>query len=218
MTTKQFRASPFFLRNTFPSNNRWGIPTVHDETSITLGRLHCQKWIACSNTCKHEDNPTRRRCAVHHFVGDEHLPNVYANPERALEKYRQYSLVLTPDYSLYREMPQAIQVESVFRSRWMGAYWQSKGLRVIPSVSWSDVFSFEFCFEGLEKGGVVAVSTVGCRMYGSDKVAFMRGYRALLEQVHPRLVFCYGEPFIGMDTKECPVASEPYRCPRKGVA
>ena len=43
-------------------------------------------------------------------------------------------------------MPLALQIESVFKNRWCGAYWQSKGLKVIPTVSWGDERSFDFCF------------------------------------------------------------------------
>lgn len=35
----------------------------------------------------------------------------------------------------------------------------SKGIRVIPTVAWSDRGSFDFCFKGIPKGSIVAVST-----------------------------------------------------------
>ena len=31
------------------------------------------------------------------------------------------------------------------KNRWGGAYWQSSGLTVIPTISWGDERSFEFC-------------------------------------------------------------------------
>ena len=52
-----------------------------------------------------------------------------------------------------------MQIFNIFRNRWCGAYWASKGIRVIPSVNWGDESTFDFCFDGVEKGSIVAVST-----------------------------------------------------------
>ena len=45
----------------------------------------------------------------------------------------------------------------------------SKGIRVIPSVSWGNENTFEFCFEGIEKGSTVAVSTYMVSEHGHKK-------------------------------------------------
>ena len=74
-------------------------------------------------------------------------------------------------------MPKAIQLFNVFRNRWVGAYWQSKGITVIPTVSWSDTASYEFCFDGIENGSIVAVGMIGCKR---NKTAFMRGFDAMV--------------------------------------
>ena len=66
-----------------------------------------------------------------------------------LQKLSEFYCVLSPDFSLFTNMPRALQIESVFKNRWCGAFWQSKGLKVIPTVSWSDEKSFDFCFEGM---------------------------------------------------------------------
>ena len=47
-------------------------------------------------------------------------------------------------------MAPVMQIYNVFRNRWCGAYWASKGLRVIPTVNWGDESTFDFCFEGIE--------------------------------------------------------------------
>ena len=60
---------------------------------------------------------------------------------------------------MYLEMPYALQIYNTFRNRWCGAYLSDKGIKVIPTVSWSDEKSIEFCFKGIEKGSIVAVST-----------------------------------------------------------
>ena len=83
---------------------------------------------------------------------------------------------------------------NVYRNRWCGAYWQSKGLTVIPTVSWSTADSFDFCFLGLPRRSVVAVGTVGLR-WRQDRAArslFVAGFREMVMQLSPSLVLCYG--------------------------
>ena len=86
-------------------------------------------------------------------------------------------------------MPRWLQLKNVAQNRWCGAYWQDKGLTVIPTISWGLSQSFDFCFEGVEKGSVVAVGTVGCRR---AKLNFMRGYDKMLEIIQPQAIICYG--------------------------
>lgn len=130
------------------------------------------------------------------------MENLYYYPTRQLERIKQYKFVITPDYSLYRDMPKAIQLFNVFRSRWCGAYWQSQGITVIPTVSWTDTASFEFCFDGIEEGSIVAVATLGCKR---SKQAFMRGYNAMSEHIKPSAVRCFGLPFAEMQGNIIPV-------------
>ena len=178
------------MRNSFPSVGKWGIPLVKKQvlssTDINL--------IAGSNT-RTNDSKEHRKMGVHFFVDDYRFNNIYTNPKRSLKKYAQYAFLLTPDFSTYADMDLWRQLESVARNRWVGAYWQSKGLTVIPTVSWSTSRSFEFCFDGIEQGGTVAVGMIGC---SQSKKAFLRGYNEMLERLTPEKIIVYGNPFKEM--------------------
>ncbi len=93
-------------------------------------------------------------------------------------------------------MPLAIQIHNTFRSRWCGAFLQSKGIKVIPSVVWGEADTFWFCFDGIEKGAIVAVSTIGVR---NEKELFLAGYKEMMRRLEPSAVICYGKPFEEMD-------------------
>ena len=92
-------------------------------------------------------------------------------------------------------MPRAIQIFNVFRNRWMGAFWQSKGLYVIPCISWSDALSYEYCYDGIERHSTVAVGMIGCK---KNKIGFLRGYNAMIEKLEPNAVLVFGTPFEEM--------------------
>ena len=138
--------------------------------------------------------------AVHFFLDDERFEPVWRTPEKGLTYVRSVGAALTPDFSLYPEMPLALQLYNVYRNRWCGAFWQSRGVHVIPTVGWSDERSYTFCFLGVEKGSAVAVSTVelgsakGPRgATDAERDLFVAGYRRMLEELSPRLVLVYGE-------------------------
>lgn len=97
------------------------------------------------------DREENKKAGVHFFVDDYRFKGIYNNPERTLKKYAQYKFLLTPDFSTYADMNLWRQLESVAKNRWIGAYWQSKGLTVIPTISWGLYQSYEFCFDGVEK-------------------------------------------------------------------
>lgn len=74
---------------------------------------------------------------IHFFTYDWNFENVYQKPEQALEKLDQYYALLTPEFSTYKDMPLARQIDSVFKNRWCGAFWQKQGMLVIPTISWA---------------------------------------------------------------------------------
>ena len=66
---------------------------------------------------------------------DYKFERVWKNPDTVIENLSRYRAVLSPDFSMYLEMAPVIQLYNVFRNRWCGAYWASKGVRVVPTVN-----------------------------------------------------------------------------------
>ena len=138
---------------------------------------------------------------VHFFLYDYRFERVWKNPEADIEKLSRYRAVLSPDFSMYLEMAPVMQMYNVFRNRWCGAYWASKGIRVIPTVNWGDESTFDFCFDGIEKGSVVAVSTYMASEHDhrkDQKEWFMAGYNEMLRRIEPERIICYNTPFPEM--------------------
>ncbi|MBQ9209570.1 MAG: DUF4417 domain-containing protein [Oscillospiraceae bacterium] len=190
MTSLDMRESHLFMRNGFDVTGKWDIPIVKKQ-EIPLDNV---RLIAYSDT-RQNDRPENTACGVHFFIDDYRFTGIYNNPERSIEKLSQYAFLLTPDYSAYSDMNYWRQLESVAHSRWVGAYWQSMGLKAVPTMTWSDSRSYTFCNDGVEKGCVVAVGMIGCK---HTKIGFLRGYHTMLERVEPSAVICFGEPFAEM--------------------
>ena len=121
MNSKNFRNSNLFLRNEFEKSGIWGFPLIKKQSL----RLNDIDLISYSDISKNDvDNLNK---GVHFFIDDYRFEVLYNHPEKALAKLQKYSFVLTPDYSLYSEMDPWRQIESIGKSRWVGAYWQKNG-------------------------------------------------------------------------------------------
>ena len=186
MTSEKFRTNPMFLRNQFKGDGVFEIPKIEKE-EIELENIELIGYDKLS------ENETDK--IVHFFLDDYKFEAIWNDPEPRVEKLKKYKAVLAPNYSIYTEMPLSLKVYNTFRSRWCGAFWQSKGITVIPNVSWGDSSTFEFCFDGIEEGSIVAVGTIGCKR---SKLAFMRGYNEMLKRIKPSAIICFGSPFAEM--------------------
>lgn len=189
--SKSMRGSPLFMRNNFAKCGKYEIPQICKQ-ELDLNNLTL---ISYSDTHSTE-NVENMQKGVHFFIDDYKFEGIYKNPERTLKKLMQYKFLLTPDFSLYADMDIWKQIENVAKNRWCGAYWQSKGMKVIPTISWSSPSSFEFCFDGVEEGSIVAIGMIGCKR---NKRMFMLGYKEMLSRIKPSVIICLGTPFPEME-------------------
>ncbi len=187
ITSYELRNEPLFLRNQFKSVGMFKLPLVKKQ-EISLEDVQL---IGYDKVNQSDDYGK----IVHFFLDDYRFESVYNDPEKKIEKLKQYKAVLTPDFSMFVEMPIALQLFSTFKNRWVGAYLQEQGISVIPTVRWGDLTSFNFCFDGIEKGSIVAVSTIGIK---KEKSHFMLGYNEMLSRIKPEKIICYGKPFDEM--------------------
>lgn len=177
------------VRNEFKTVGKYGLPLIKKQ-DIDLDKI--ELWNYTKTKLDDEDNKHK---TIHFFTYDWLFENVYDKPEIALEKLDQYYALLTPEYSLYWDMPRALQIYSTFKNRWCGAYWQKNGKIVIPTICCAGADSYDFCFDGIEQGSVVAVSTYCREEYNKE---FMKSYNKMLEIIKPSAIICYGTPFSEM--------------------
>jgi hypothetical protein len=153
--------------------------------------------------------------AIHFFIDDYRFERVWTKPAAAFERVDHVGAALTPDFSLWRDMPPAMQIWQTYRARWVGAYWQYHGIEVIPTVSWAEPETYEFAFEGLPENSTLAISTVGVRDDYAGEL-FNAGLAALTERLGPRLLLCYGPaPATEVPTHEYPTFWQNRRPPPK---
>lgn len=133
--------------------------------------------------------------ALHYFLDDYKFRDaVWCNLERTTYSISNYDIVFTPDLSLWKDLPTDFyNKENIYRTRFIGAYWQLCGLSVIPTASWGGMSSFTYCFEGLPSNSVIAVSGMGNRKNRDSFKRWCYALHRLEEEKSPFLILVYGE-------------------------
>lgn len=176
-----------YFKAKFHSDNKWGIATLNKIDKINLTNIEPIPFNYVKTT-KDLSNKL-----IHFFIDDYQFERLWNSPVKYINMLKKAKYVLTPDFSLYRDMDIAIQLYNTYKNRWVGAYLQSEGIKVIPTVSWSTKESYDFCFDGIEKNGTVAISTYGIAKDKEAKELFYNGYQEMKKRLSPSLTLCYGE-------------------------
>ncbi len=142
------------------------------------------------NFAKSEKNKADK--GIHFYLDDYQFERVWKSPEIYLKLLQQFKYVMSPDFSLFSDYPKALQIYNHYRKHWLAAYWQANGITVIPTICWSDVESFKFCFDGEPTGSVVSVSTIGVQTCARKKQAFTTGYNEMVKRLRPTKIIFYG--------------------------
>lgn len=65
--------------------------------------------------------------AVAFYEMDIKFSDILIHPDKCIERIRPYAAMITPDCSLYRNAPLAVQIANTYRNRATGYYAQKRG-------------------------------------------------------------------------------------------
>jgi hypothetical protein len=137
--------------------------------------------------------------AICEYEHDVHFADLIYATESLSEDILRYSAFITPDCSLYRDMPLCLQIANVYFNRAVGVYFQAKGMYVITNIRWGDERSYTTCelpekiaFLGAPKKSIVSVGTYGCIRGEENRYHFKAGLEAMLQELEPQVVLVYG--------------------------
>ena len=171
----------------FLSKNKWNIPTIKgidefDEKVQFIGFNYAK-------TCEKQQ---KTDFGVHFFLDDYQFNRLWNRPDKYIPLLSKFKYVLSPDFSMYTDYPKAMQMWKHYQKHWLGAYMELFGIKVIPTVGWSDKESFKWCFDGDPKNSIVAVSSIGTQKDKESKQLFLEGYNKMLEVLKPIKILFWG--------------------------
>ena len=155
--------------------------------------IHKEKVIPKDLTGFNYANKYKNKCVgIHFYLDDYQFERVWNHPENYINMFKQYECILTPDFSLYRDMPIPMQIWNTYRNRFLGQYYQKQGIKVIPTISWGNEKTYSFCFTGIEKNSIVSLSTLGVKKDKKALALWKKGVDEMIKQIHPSKILIYG--------------------------
>ena len=164
------------------TNDFWQMPIIRRENYIPDDLIGF-------NYAKTSKN---KECGIHFYIDDYQFERIWNYPEKYLNILSEYDCMLSPDFSLYMDMPMPMKIWNVYRSRFIGSYYQNRGIKVIPTISWAEPETYEFCFLGIPEGSVVSISTVGVKESQDALKVWHDGVDAMIEAINPSAILIYG--------------------------
>lgn len=133
------------------------------------------------------------------YEHDIKFAEVLTATDQYIEDLKRFPGVISPDCSLYLDMPLCLQIVNIYMSRAVGYYLQNQGIYVIPNVRWGDertytpnILGERVAFLGIPHHSIVSVGTYGCIWKKEDKFYFREGLIAMLDELEPQIVLVYG--------------------------
>ena len=160
----------------------WQMPVIYNQEYVP------SRLVGFNYAKTYED----KSVGIHFFIDDYQFERVWNYPDKYIEMLAKYDCILSPDFSLYADMPMPMKIWNVYRSRQIGAYYQSCGIKVIPTISWAEPETYCFCFEGIPEGSIVAISTVGIKRDKDSLAVYQDGVNAMIDKIKPSKIIVYG--------------------------
>lgn len=129
---------------------------------------------------------------VHFYIRDSFFECLWNCPTKYTNMLKKYTCMISTDYSVYANMTMPEVMWNTHRNKLLAAWMQQNGIPVIPNVSWSRDWSYDFCFEGLPKHSIIAINSTGIGKDTFSKSMWIKGYEKVIETLEPIQIVRYG--------------------------
>lgn len=145
----------FLVKNaTYDTNLE--IPCVKPDNCIP------QKLISFSKAIGGKDYD----CFVHFYEDDASFERIWNNPQKYIPILKKYKGIITPDFSIYRDMPLVMQQWNTYRNRAIGCWLQDNGIPTIANVRWGMSGLFRFVVPAHRKTALLQSARTDVSSFG----------------------------------------------------
>ncbi len=129
---------------------------------------------------------------LHFYVDDARQEYAVNNPLKWVDRLSKASAVISPHLSLSFHDAPCVRRVNTRNNRIAAAKWEDRGLEVIPNVRWNDEEDYRFCFDGLPRKSLLAISSVTMMRASADVRNLVHGFQEMLERLEPVQVIWHG--------------------------
>ena len=129
---------------------------------------------------------------VHFYEDDYRFQRLWASPEAYMPRLRGFAGIITPDFSVFRNMPSAEKIHQIYRNQLLGARMQADGLNVIANVRLSGRDSIPYAIAGTPSNSTVALGLHGCPRSGANRRHVLEEISIMCTELTPSNIVVYG--------------------------
>ena len=129
---------------------------------------------------------------VHFYEDDASFERLWNHPNKYLPILKKYNGVITPDFSVYRDMPLVMQHWNIYRSRALGHWLQDNGIPVIVNVRWGDERTYDLSCTGVPTNSTISIGSHGCIKLLQERGRFIQGLDYVVDKLNPKTIIVYG--------------------------
>ena len=129
---------------------------------------------------------------VHFYIDDVLFISIWNNPKHYVERLKKFKGVILPDFSVYRDMPLVMQYWNIYRSRAIGNYLQSEGIKVITNIRYGDERTYVCSCLGAPHKSIIAIGTHGIIKNKFDREYLDKGFDYVVKELEPKSIVIYG--------------------------
>lgn len=136
----------------FKSDLMFGIPALRSDRLATLPSYDIKTFSGADTTWQEVDHPNKMWIYIYKSAGVREVPKdrgivcFYTDDTAFAQLWNDpvtytkrmidagFKYVMSPNFSLWGNWPEALWIYQIYRARWLGRFFQEAGLQVIPDV------------------------------------------------------------------------------------
>ena len=126
------------------------------------------------------------------YERDDKLRPMWRNAFKYMDRLLEHPGIISWDFSMYRNMPFALQYWNCFRGRLLGSLQERCGGMCIPNVRPSDSRSLLYNLDGLPTEATISMGTLGALRTPEDKAVFTMYVGETVRRLRPKNIIVYG--------------------------
>jgi hypothetical protein len=135
---------------------------------------------------------------VHFYEDDHRYMGMWNKPEAQFHRLGSFAGVISPDFSVYRNIPVAQKIDHIYRNQLLGARMQADGASVIANVRLSGRSSIPYALAGAPRRSTIAIGLHGCTKDKSNRPYVIEEVAIICEELSPSSIVAYGSAGYGV--------------------
>ena len=170
----------------FEANNKYGFPLVAPcKIVVDLSAVHWIDFDTAISRAKRDRSLFENYNGLHFYIDDYKFQRIWNYPNRYVDFLKRFDYVIMPDFSLYYNFPQALQIYNKYRNHWLAAYFSVNGVNIVPDISLSTPDCFDWSAEAYPQGSLVAFCDVGSKRDKSSREVIPQAFEFMRKKLNP---------------------------------